>query len=282
MAISSQSFKGAATRRPKRSSGRSSSLSTRRARRSKRSERASRNGHRFQGMLESRHPQVRFDWKEIRQGIEANMATLPDLYDYRTTASRGRFHEDLARFTKQLILTDPQHLISSAELLSEHRQELEYLRELIDWRLKAPAKEPNQWNGDNAFYWRFAARDTRVPPDIEEQAAGYYERGEYARAKAAFKLLTDTFEDYAEGHNYLGLIAVERGAGRGRHPALREDHGGWASALPEADLERALVERSFHPSIYEGPSKPGVGVEPGRALRGCACSLRPSHSGVPG
>lgn len=165
-------------------------------------------GVNFQRMLETRHPHIKFDWQEIQKGIKANLQVLPDLYDYKSTRLRGRFREELTRFAKQLMLTDPQHLISSSEVLSEHRGELEYVQELIHWRLASPAPRPSKWNDDNDFYWRFDSRDLGVPPDVEEHAAGYYARGEYARAKVAFKLLTEGFEDYADGHNYLGLIAL--------------------------------------------------------------------------
>jgi tetratricopeptide (TPR) repeat protein len=60
------------------------------------------------------------------------------------------------------------------------------------------------------FSWRFALQGRRVPPDTEEQAAGFYERGEYEKADAIFRLLIDCFPSYAEGHNYLGLIAYEQ------------------------------------------------------------------------
>ena len=49
-----------------------------------------------------------------------------------------------------------------------------------------------------------------VPPDTEEHAAAFYEHGEYERAEAIFRLLVDCFDGYAEGYNYLGLIALER------------------------------------------------------------------------
>jgi tetratricopeptide (TPR) repeat protein len=166
--------------------------------------------HRFRSLLESSHPTIRFDWKEIHRGIEANLAILPETYDYRSTRLRGRFREDLLSFARQIILADPEMLVASSRVLSEHRKELEYLRELIDWRLEAPEEPEDRWNADNAFYWRFANRGSGVPPDIEEQAAELYEKHEYERATVAFTLLTGAFKDYAEGHNYLGLIALEQ------------------------------------------------------------------------
>jgi tetratricopeptide (TPR) repeat protein len=49
-----------------------------------------------------------------------------------------------------------------------------------------------------------------VPPDTEEHAAGFYERQEYEKAEAVFRLLIDCFGGYADGYNYLGLIAYQQ------------------------------------------------------------------------
>ncbi len=57
---------------------------------------------------------------------------------------------------KQLILSDPHHLESSAKAIASHRHELEFLYELIRWRLAHCDQEKNEWNADNPFYWRFA------------------------------------------------------------------------------------------------------------------------------
>jgi hypothetical protein len=65
---------------------------------------------------------------------------------------------------------------------------------LIAWRLELQDHRPSEWNSDNAFYWRFALLGRDVPPDTEEHAAGLYERGEYERATAVFRLLVDCFD----------------------------------------------------------------------------------------
>ncbi len=82
--------------------------------------------------------------------------------------------------------------------------------DLIRWRLQLRDQSESRWNVDNPFYWRFALQGRDVPPDTEEHAAGFYERGEYDRAEAIFRLLVDSFDGYAEGYNYLGLIAQEK------------------------------------------------------------------------
>ena len=165
---------------------------------------------RFRDLLEHQHPGLRFAWKAIRKAIAANLDVLPAEYEYRSQRLRTHFRADLIAFTRSLILADPQDLMPAAELISEHRLELEYLLELIGWRLKLREQEESRWNVDNPFYWRFALQGRDVPPDTEERAAGFYQRGEYDRAEAIFRLLVECFDGYAEGHNYLGLIALER------------------------------------------------------------------------
>lgn len=162
----------------------------------------------FESLFRRQFPDLTLDWKAIRLAIEDNLKSLPDLYEYRSERLRGRFREDLCAFTRQLVLADPQDLMSAANLIQEHRHELEYLTELIGWRLKLREQKESEWNMDNPFYWRFSLQGRDVPPDTEEHAAGFYERGEYERAKAVFLLLVDCFPGYAEGYNYLGLVAL--------------------------------------------------------------------------
>jgi len=163
----------------------------------------------FQRLLENQYPDVRFNWGKINAAMRANMNVLPDLYKYKDTRLRSGFHRDLCAFTRQLILTDPQDYMAASHLIEEHALELDYLVQLIQWRLSMRKQDPNQWNKDNPFYWRFTLQGPKVTPEIEEQVAGYYEKGDHKRAKALFRLLIDCFNDYAEGYNYLGLIALE-------------------------------------------------------------------------
>lgn len=165
-------------------------------------------GERFRHLVEEQYPDLKFNWKKIRRKIEEHLDALPDRYEYRSQRLRARFRDDLCAFTRQLILADPQDLVSAAHLIQEHRHELEYVADLIAWRLKLRDQPPSEWGADNPFYWRFALQGRDVPPDTEEHAADLYERGEYERAHAVFRLLVDCFEGYAEGYNYLGLVAL--------------------------------------------------------------------------
>jgi tetratricopeptide (TPR) repeat protein len=164
--------------------------------------------HYFQHGLEEKHPRIRFDWQAIGRAIRQHMDGLPDLHDYRQARLRSTFHQDLTRFTSRLLITDPQWLLPASKLICEHRHELEFLRELIDWRLSLPEQKEDSFNTDNPFYWRLAFQEGQVPVEAEEMAVEHYDRGDNDRARAVFQLLIDSFEDYAEGHNYLGLIAL--------------------------------------------------------------------------
>ncbi len=162
-------------------------------------------------MLEQRYPQIRFNWDRIRAGIEERMDTLPDIYPYRDGEVSSRFRRDLCAFTRQLGLADPQRMYSAAQLLSEHRMELEYLRDLINWRLAVCEQEPNEFNGDNAFFWRRRLQAGDEPPEVIELMADLYANRDLDRLEALARLFIDCYDNYVAGHNYLGLVALERG-----------------------------------------------------------------------
>ena len=166
--------------------------------------------HRFRSLLEHRHDQLSFDWKKLTRAIAANVDVLPDDFAYSSARQSGQFRSDLCAFFRQLAITDPQDLATSAALIASQQHELAHVAELIAWRLKLRDQPVSAWTADDRFGWRFAARGygRRVPPDTEERAAGYYERGDHERARAIFQLLSEAFPEDAESHNYLGLIAL--------------------------------------------------------------------------
>jgi tetratricopeptide (TPR) repeat protein len=166
---------------------------------------------RFESLMKRQHPDITFDWKALRNAIAADIDHLPASYEYKEARLTGRFRNDLIGFTRSLLLADPQDLLSAGALIRENRAALECLSELIAWRLQTCVeRKANEWNADNPFFWRFASQGKDVPPAVEEHAAGFWERRDLVHAEAAFQLLIEAFPDYAEGHNYLGLIASER------------------------------------------------------------------------
>ncbi len=165
----------------------------------------------FRFLLEDGYPGVTFPWKKIHKAIRENLHLLPDTYDYPQARLRGKFRQDLCAFFKQLTLADPQALTSADEVVQEHIRELAWIADLIKRRLARRGAKKGEWSADNEYGWRYALRGHGVPPEMEEEVAELYEKGDYDRAEVRFRLLVDAFEDYAEGHNYLGLIALERG-----------------------------------------------------------------------
>ncbi len=168
-------------------------------------------GGSFRLLLEDQYPQIRFDWKKIRRQVEGSLGRLPPAYTGHAEDRRAEFRKDLGVFVRRLALTDPGESPTAATIVREHWMELEYLADRIQTSVKF-AQDPKLVHGkDDRSHWRFAELGNEVPPHVEEHAAGYYERRELDRAEAIFRLLVESFDRYAEGYNYLGLIALERG-----------------------------------------------------------------------
>src|SRR5512138_260880 len=112
----------------------------------------------FRALIENAHPNLRFDWKAIERAVAGNLDALPEAYEYRTTRLLSRFHADLCAFAKQLIVADPNSLLSAGQTIDAHRAELGFLVELIDRRLRAPRPKPAKYNEDNPWFWRTSLR----------------------------------------------------------------------------------------------------------------------------
>ena len=167
---------------------------------------------RFQQVIEEDHPGIRFDWKKLEAEIRSNLNHLPDIYGFNRERIDDGFREALCSFAKELMLADPQMLLSSAKVIQAHRHELEYLKALIDWRLKTCEQKENEWNKDNPFYWRAMAYRRDVPGEQQEKLATLLERGQHEEAEALARLLTECWPNYADGYNTLGLIALDKAA----------------------------------------------------------------------
>jgi len=167
--------------------------------------------HYFQNLMEDEHPTVNFDWQKINKAISDKLGVLPDLAEYQEQRLAANFKSSLHAFTRELVQTDPQSLVPSSKLLLAHKDQLEFLRDVIDMKLDAIDIAENDFNGDNEFYWRQTLRGWGINPEVEEVASDFYRAGDYESAISAFTLLTDSFPNYAEGHNYLGLIHMNLG-----------------------------------------------------------------------
>jgi hypothetical protein len=95
--------------------------------------------HLFRVVLTSDHPDLKIDWRAIESGIREHMDVLPEVYAYKERTEQG-FRDALVALTKELLIADPQHLVSYARMLKSQRHELEHLRALIDFRLRLCAR----------------------------------------------------------------------------------------------------------------------------------------------
>ena len=166
--------------------------------------------HHFRNLLADDNPGIRLDWKKIDAGIREHLDHLPDVYPYAAERLEKGFRGALRDFAKEIMLADPQSLHSAARVLQANRHELAYLQELIGWRLCLCDQQKSRWNQDSAFYWRAASRRRQVPPEAEEKLSELYGKHQHDEATALARLLIECWPNYAEGHNYLGLIALER------------------------------------------------------------------------
>lgn len=164
----------------------------------------------FQQLLEGQYPDIRFDWVKINEQIYERMGNLPDLWDYGTNRLRKGFRRSVVDFVRHLLIADPQNLTSSRLLIQETRHELEYARELIDFRLRTMNNPPGEFDADTTFYWHYMSQGRYFPADEEECIEEMWHKGETEKAETLFRLMVECFDEYAEGHNYLGKIALER------------------------------------------------------------------------
>jgi tetratricopeptide (TPR) repeat protein len=167
----------------------------------------------FRALLREQYPQIQFDWKKIERGIRALADDLPEVYGPANGINFAQgFRDSMAAFARQLVLASPTNFAEGAEALRRFRHELTFLQHVIERDLSvldSPVVATRKHGQD--FYWRFAMYGNEVPQDVEDLASDAYEKGEWDRAEAIFGLLAESFDHYAEGYNFLGCIAHERG-----------------------------------------------------------------------
>lgn len=166
----------------------------------------------FQGLVESQHDELRFDWPKLEARIEELMGELPETYDYPPSGVAPALRHGIVEFARGLLGADPQELLSAAWAVQEQRHELLFLRDLIDWRLRlCDDQEERQFNRDNEFGWRARLAGRGVTVEAMELLDGLRERGEDDRAVAVAGLLLEVWPSYADAHNLIGDVALERG-----------------------------------------------------------------------
>jgi tetratricopeptide (TPR) repeat protein len=164
--------------------------------------------HRFRDYLQERNPDLRFDWSQLSKEIEARLEILPDAAAPEHERIATALNEAMIGFARRLALAGPLEAQDVATALASQRSHLKVLRSWIDLRLDdldSGGADPEPLPG---FRWELALRNHHVPDDLEEMAVERYNEGDDEDATAMFTFLVQVFPAYAEGWNYLGLVAL--------------------------------------------------------------------------
>jgi tetratricopeptide (TPR) repeat protein len=166
----------------------------------------------FERLLETANPQLTFDWAEIKKEIRSRVNILPEIYPLRKVRSEEGFEAALIELVRQVAISDPLNSKVGRQTLRSFRKEMSVLQRLIALRLSEVdayvERGDSPFELDDHFCWRYEVQSHTMPLDLEEHAADLYRAGELEEAKPLFNLLTKVFPEYAEGYNYLGLIAL--------------------------------------------------------------------------
>jgi len=171
--------------------------------------------HFFQNLMRQAYPSCTFDWEKINSAIALKIDALPEKYEGRMVECSKDFSRSITAIARNLVLADPYLNPSAKDILKSQEHSLIALRKLIDHSLSSidfyeKHEEETEFDSKDSFHWRYLFRGSEVPPGIEEWAAEFYQKQEYTVAEDIFELLVASFENYAEGYNYLGLIALEQ------------------------------------------------------------------------
>ncbi|MDB5098376.1 MAG: Tetratricopeptide 2 repeat protein [Cyanobacteria bacterium RYN_339] len=165
----------------------------------------------FQRCLEQRFPDMRFDWTRLRAGVEAHIGALPDEVLLEHERLGAALHEAMVAFARQLAPLDPQETADATRVLGAQRSNLEVLQAWIRWRLDVLDRGTHVHDFPVNFRWELSRHAHLVPDDLEALAQERYEAHADGEAEARFRFLTEVYPRYAEGWNYLGLIALRAG-----------------------------------------------------------------------
>ena len=167
--------------------------------------------HLFASLIEDEYSDIRFDWKRLKKQTQQQLDALPDIYPCQAERIKNGIRQGMTDLLRELAVADPQWLASSRKVLLENQIELAHLQELISRRLQEVAEgtEGDPLGADN-YFWRYSLRGKSMPPELEEELQEKFEAGDLDEAARLFGFYTEAFPNYAEGHNYLGIIALRR------------------------------------------------------------------------
>lgn len=165
----------------------------------------------FRGLVAGHNEALRFDWEKIEARIADLMGELPEHYEYPESGVAPELRRGILVFTQGLLAADPQRLSSAARAVRAQRHELRFLRDLIDWRLRLCDDErESRFTTDNEYGWRGRFLGHGLPAEGMEMLDGLQRKGDDDGAVAVATLFLEIWPDYADGHNLIGDVALER------------------------------------------------------------------------
>jgi tetratricopeptide (TPR) repeat protein len=169
-------------------------------------------GKRFRSELESNYPSVDFEWGKLVDAVEQHLAWLPVDQVRQEEDPAARLHAQLVGAFGHLASLEPAHRAEHLQVLGDHRHGLQVLADLIEWQLRSVRALESAPLASLPAGGVTSGKEREPSPAVEEFVEAYLEAGKLDPARAGFGMLVESFPEYAEGHNYLGIIALERGA----------------------------------------------------------------------
>ena len=165
----------------------------------------------FRHLVEAANPTLRLDWAAIENGLRSHLDQVPDIPASRQNEAAVELRRALVELTRVVWELEPQELQSANQLVDDNRGEISLLVERLQWLLHAPPPASSEFTRDTPSLWRQAAKARSVPLHGWEQLDDLWNRRKYTEVGALAGLLSEAFPMFADGHNYLGLAAMERG-----------------------------------------------------------------------
>lgn len=206
----------------------------------------------FQYLLCDANPGLKFNWGELAAEIREHMEVLPDIYPVRKARSEDSFEKALNEFARHLIISDPQSSTAGKENIKRFADDLTVIQNLISMRqieaLRPTEPDNSPWAINDGFCWKYELQGHSVPSDFEDYATSLYQSGKMKEAKRLFALLVRCFPNFAEGYNYLGLIALAED-----NPKLAVEHFRTTAKLGRSLFPPRMAKASYWSDLSTRP-----------------------------
>jgi len=165
----------------------------------------------FRGLLDMEHQGLRLDWTTIDQGLREHIGDVPDDAPSRRNTVAVEFRCALVELTRVAWELDAYNSKGAWQVVQDNRGAISLIIEQLKRLQSAKAPDDHEFSRDSPSLWRQAARARSIPLAGWEQLDDLWDHCKYAEAESLAGLLAEAFPMFADGRNYLGLAAAERG-----------------------------------------------------------------------